>query len=326
MLSREVTDGPTKFDGEAANVSTQCYPAFQKPQSHLVVKKDVASTRTPSAQYRRDVGEFLRTKRAALKPSDLGLPTISQRRVAGLRREEVAAAAAMGVTWYTWLEQGRDIQVSSEMLQRIARALLLSPTETTYLFDLAGKPAPEIREATPRLQATIKSLLDGYTAGPAFVMDELFNIKEFNALADLIYRFEGYDGPRRRNMFWRDFIDPFRRQLYVPWLENVTNAVGLLRSAYARRKGEPKIEELVKDLCDASAEFTRLWDASRQRGPSSYAPAEVHLHVPNFGDLKFISVTLIIVTYPDWLLVLMSPTNEWTVTAMNLITLPKKDS
>lgn len=207
------------------------------------------------------------------------------------------------------------------MLHSIARALHLSPSDTAYLFVLAGQHAPEIRESTPRLYATINAVLDGYTGGPAFVMDELFDVQGFNPLADLIHRFDDYDGPSGRNMFWRDFMDPYRRQLYVPWLESVTIAVGFLRSVYANRKGNPKLEQMVKDLCSSSAEFSRLWDASRRQGPSSYAPAEVHLQVPGVGILKFVCVRLTIVTYPDWLVVFMSPVDEATAAAMNRLAL-----
>ena len=282
--------------------------------------KERKSTGGSSTRGRRELGEFLQAKRAALKPSDLGLPVIGRRRVAGLRREELASAATIGVTWYTWLEQGRDIRVSSEMLGRIARVLRLSPSDTAYLFALAGQPEPQIRESIPRLDATIKAMLDGYTGGPAYVVDELFDVKGFNRPADLIYRFDAYDSPHRRNMLWRNFIDPYRRQLYVPWLENVTTAVGLLRSVYAKRSGEPKVEQLVKDLCEASPEFSRLWDASRRRGPSSYAPAEVHLYVSGIGVLKFFSVMLAIVTYPDWLVVVLSSVDDATASALNRLT------
>jgi transcriptional regulator with XRE-family HTH domain len=279
--------------------------------------KDVTTTRKRSARYLRELGEFLQARRAALKPGDLGLPSSGRRRVEGLRREELASAAGVGVTWYTWLEQGRDIRVSSEMLQSIARTLRLSSSDAAYLFSLAGKHAPEIRESTPKLESTIKAVLDGYTSGPAFAMDELFNVRGFNRVADFIYRFDGYPGSRSRNIIWRDFLDADRKQLYVSWRENATVAVGFLRSVYAKRREDPELEQLIKDLSGASAEFSRIWDASRRRGPSSYAPAEVQLNLPGTGVLKFTSVRLKILTNPDWLVVLMSPADDETATAVS---------
>jgi hypothetical protein len=203
------------------------------------------------------------------------------------------------------------------MLQNIARTLRLSSSDAAYLFSLAGKYAPEIRESTPRIESTIKAVLDGYTGGPAFVMDELFNVHGFNRVAEFIYRFDDYPGSRSRNTIWRDFLDPDRKQLYANWREHATGAVGLLRSVYAKRGEIPELEQLIKDLSDASAEFSRIWDASRRRGPSSYAPAEVHLNVPGTGILKFISVRVTILTYPDWLVVFMPPADDVTATAVS---------
>src|SRR5690348_12900773 len=106
-------------------------------RSALPVVKDMTATRKQSARYRRELGQFLQARRAGLKPEDLGLPTSGRRRVAGLRREELASTAGVGVTWYTWLEQGRDIRVSTDILQRIAQTLRLSSSDTAYLFSLA---------------------------------------------------------------------------------------------------------------------------------------------------------------------------------------------
>jgi transcriptional regulator with XRE-family HTH domain len=103
---------------------------------------DVAQNET--FDQRRELRDFLQARRAALKPEDVGLQGTGRRRAPGLRREEVASLACVGLTWYTWLEQGRDIHVSEEMLQRVARALKLSPHDTAYLFSLAGRRPPEI--------------------------------------------------------------------------------------------------------------------------------------------------------------------------------------
>ena len=202
------------------------------------------------------------------------------------------------------------------MLQRIARALRLSSSETAYLFALAGKHSPEIRESTPRLDSAIKSVLNAYTGGPALVMDELFNVHGFNDLANLIYRFDSHAGSRERNMLWRDFLDPDRKLLYVSWRENVTLAVGFLRSVYAKRRDDPELEQFITDLSGASAEFALMWDASRRQGPASYAPYELHLNVSGTGILKFISVRLTTITYPDWLVLLMPPADAFTAIAV----------
>jgi transcriptional regulator with XRE-family HTH domain len=122
------------------------------------------------ARRRKDLAEFLRTKRAALKPGDFGLPTSRRRRAPELLREELAQISGIGVTWYTWLEQGRDIQVSTDLLQRLTRALRLSPHDAAYLFSLTAHPAPEVREPLPGIADMLQVAFDGYSAGPAFVL------------------------------------------------------------------------------------------------------------------------------------------------------------
>lgn len=273
-----------------------------------------------TSQHRRELGEFLQAKRAGLKPADLRLHTFGPRRVTGLRREELAAAAGVGVSWYTWLEQGRNIHVSSEMLERVASTLRLSSSDTAYLFSLAGRQPPEIREVTPRLDAALQTVLDGYTSGPAFAYDEFFDVLAFNRLADFVYRFDDYDGPRGRNMIWRNFMDPYRRQLYVAWQEMATMAVGLVRGVYASHKSNQRLEQLLKDLCSGSPEFDRLWKMSRRTGTSSYVPNQFRFNVPRVGILSFIAVRMAMATRADWLVIFLSPTDKETAKVMGRMT------
>ena len=97
------------------------------------------------AARRREAGDFLRSRRERLTPSDVGLPNGFRRRTPGLRREEVAMLAGVGTTWYTWLEQGRDVRPSNEVLSALAGTLRLDPTELRHLFVLHDRPAPELR-------------------------------------------------------------------------------------------------------------------------------------------------------------------------------------
>lgn len=265
---------------------------------------------------RQELGEFLKTRRANLRPQDLDLSWSGRRRTPGLRREEVASLAGVGVVWYTWLEQGRDIRVSPDLLGRLSKALRLQAHEVTYLFSLAGHHPPEQKEANVPVADDIQAVVDGYIAGPAFAFDALFEVIVFNDLADFVYHFQDYSGSRPRNIMWRNFMDPYRRQLYVPWLECVELGVGHLRVAYATRVGNPEFESLIRDLSKASPDFDRLWKASAQRGPSSYHPFPIKLHVPDFGTLSFVSVRFALPARPDWRAVFLSPADDHTRTAM----------
>jgi transcriptional regulator with XRE-family HTH domain len=271
------------------------------------------------ARRRKDLAEFLRSKRAALKPGDFGLPTSRRRRAPGLLREELAQISGIGITWYTWLEQGRDIQVSTDLLQRLTRALRLSPHDAAYLFSLAAHPAPEVREPLPGIAAMLQVALDGYSAGPAFVGDEIFDVLAFNHVGNFIYRFDDYDGPRPRNHYWRLFMDPYRRGIHVSWPEWAEFGVGILRAQYASHLGNKKLEKLVEDLLAASPDFRQLWDASKKSGTSSYSPGIVQFKIPGFGTLNFLSLRLKIITNPDWLVVLLIPADDKTATAVREI-------
>ena len=277
-----------------------------------------AAQQTASRQ-RRELREFLQAKRAALKPEEVGLRGIGRRRAPGLRREEVASLAGVGLTWYTWLEQGRDIRVSEDMLQRVASALRLSPHDTIYLFSLAGRRPPEIRASETKIDPGIQLALDGFMAGPAWVLNTRVDVVAFNRLADAVYRITDYDGALAKNMVWRLFMDPQRKKLYVDWNDFAVFGVGFLRGNYATRIGDSEFEGLVHALRVSSPEFERFWANSRRTGTSSLAPAEVRLRVPGFGVLKFVSVRLTIPSSPDHIIVLLQPADKKGVAAMSKI-------
>jgi transcriptional regulator with XRE-family HTH domain len=264
----------------------------------------------------KELGTFLRARRAAIRPNDRGFKDFGPRRVPGLRREEVASLAGVGLTWYTWLEQGRDIRASREMLQRVARAFELSPSDTAYLFSLAGQPPPEIRELSPGLDVTVQTIVDSYDAGPAYMMDEVFDTVAFNPLADLVYRINDYDGPRARNMAWRGFIDPRRRELHQPWPEYAAMMAGVFRARCAQRARHPGLEKLLDDLLASSPEFKKFWDESETTGPSSYRPVLLRMNLPGTGIVNFESVRMLIATNPDWLVSFHVPLDAQTAIAM----------
>lgn len=273
----------------------------------------------PSVRQRQELRQFLQARRAALKPEDVGLRTTGRRRAPGLRREEVAAMAGVGLTWYTWLEQGRDIRVSEEMLERVARSLRLSPNDTAYLFLLAGRRPPDHRASAAKLDPALQSVLDGFTAGPAFLINARVDMLMSNRLADQIYRFDEMQGPFARNMVWGLFMDPRRHQLYADWKEFAEFGVGLVRGNYASRIGDPNFENLIHELRRNSPEFDRIWRESSQRGPSSLAPAEVRFRVPGKGILRFASVRLTLPTYQDHLMVFLLAADKATSAAISAI-------
>src|SRR5690242_15652701 len=157
-------------------------------------------------ERRQALAAFLRTRRARLSPISVGLPARGRRRTPGLRREEVAELANVGVAWYTLLEQGRDVHPSMSVLQSVALALKLTPVEEQHLFLLAGhtlpmKALPETEVVTPAL----RRMVDALTPHPAFVIGRRWDVLYWNRGADLLFRFDEPAPPHSRNIVWRFF-------------------------------------------------------------------------------------------------------------------------
>ena len=260
------------------------------------------------AQRRRELKEFLRAHREQLRPEDVGLPAGVRRRTAGLRREEVAALAGLGVTWYTWLEQGREIQASRDALARIARALRLSSSDTAYLLTLAGAEAAASNDAM-ELDRRLEVVLDCIAYAPALVISPRLDAVAFNALADAIYDFDGHASPFRRNMVWRAYLDPARRRLYPTVDTQVHLLVGLLRGNYASRVGDPSFEDLLGTLRDASPEFARDWAAQHTMplGIADSFPLDSPL-----GRLEVWSMRFPLPDRPGYALAVLTPSDATT--------------
>lgn len=208
---------------------------------------------------RTELKTFLRARRAALTPEAVGLPRGSRRLTPGLRREEVAALAQVGVTWYTWLEQGRQINISSTAMARIARALDLSPTDEAYLFSLAGLPRPDA-PPPPQfvLPPSVQGLLELYQ-GPAFVLDPVFDVLAWNAFANYLFGFDAVTGSFARNHVWNAFMNPVRRRLYPDFAASVLNLLGIFRMSHGAHPDDPRFDRLITALSAASTEFEELW-------------------------------------------------------------------
>src|ERR1700728_2823820 len=157
-----------------------------------------AATADPAA-CRREAGGFLRSRRERLTPPDVGLPKGFRRRTPGLRREEVAMLAGVGTTWYTWLEQGRDVRPSGEVLSALAGALRLDPTERRHLLVLYDRPTPDPRPAgAERVDEPLRRMLDSLTGQPAFVFGRRWDVLAWNRAAEVIYGpYERLEGDER---------------------------------------------------------------------------------------------------------------------------------
>jgi transcriptional regulator with XRE-family HTH domain len=206
-----------------------------------------------------------------------------------LRREEVATLAEVGLTWYTWLEQGRAINVSAAALTRIARALALDATDEAYLFALAGVPRVEPPAIQLVLPPALQGMLELYRA-PAFVIDPVFDLLAWNRLAQRLYDFGDFRGPLAHNHLWNAFMNPARRRLYAPCFEaGMLNLLGIFRVSHAAHPGDPRFEQLIDALSKASPDFVTLWQRQQVAPLSTWT---AHFRHRDFGDVRAHSVRL----------------------------------
>ncbi|GGP54107.1 DNA-binding protein [Streptomyces variabilis] len=211
---------------------------------------------------RAELSEFLRTRRARLKPRDVGLPDLGRhRRVPGLRREELAQLAGVSVAYYTRLEQGNGRNVSAEVLDAIARALRLSDAEHTHLTHLA-RPGRRRRPPEPRSRQTrpaLRQLLEAMETVPAYVVGRRSEILAWNRMATAVFGDWGALPPQERNWARMVFLDPAHRELFVEWEQKACDMVAYLRMDAGRHPDDPALSALVGELSVKSEEFRTLW-------------------------------------------------------------------
>jgi transcriptional regulator with XRE-family HTH domain len=258
---------------------------------------------------RQELKVFLRARRAAITPQSAGLAAGPRRRTPGLRREELAALAGVGVTWYTWLEQGREIRVSRDALSRIARALSLSAHDAAYLFTLAREEVSPL-VAPSEVDERLRFAVDSIDLAPAWAADPILNVVAFNRLADVIYRFDDMSGPFARNQLWRHFADPKRIRLCgEAWDRIAASGVGLLRANYATRAGDSTFDALLSALREFP-DFVRRWEAQYTAPTSQRLTAD--LQREDLGVLSLFSIRLLLPDLPGFVVFLSRPADDAT--------------
>jgi len=217
-----------------------------------------ALTENPMAR-RREAGEFLRSRRGRLAPSDVGLPQGFRRRTPGLRREEVALLAGVGTTWYTWLEQGREIRPSHEVLTALADVLQLDPAERQHLFSLYDRPASDRRSCgEEQVDEALQRMVDGLAGQPALVLGWRWDILTWNKPAELLIGpFAGLWG-NRANVLELLLSEP-ARNLFGEWETVARGAIATFRADCTPYVGDPEFEHLVERLTRLSPEFSAWW-------------------------------------------------------------------
>lgn len=262
------------------------------------------ATMMSAPEQRRIVGAFLRARREALSPERAGIfPMPGRRRTPGLRREEAAQLCGISTTWYTWLEQGRDVACSGVVLARLAEALLLSPAERTYLFELARRNDPRPPEAEPAGAVPPDLLcLPGLMNAPTYLLDALWSVRAANDAAR--HLFAGWIGGAEPNLLRYVFLDPQARLFLDDWHDRARRILAEFRADTARRPDDAAMRALVERLRGESHDFERVWNShavlSREGGRRRF----IH---PEDGVLHYDQVTLIPAAHPGYKLVTLVP-------------------
>jgi len=254
--------------------------------------------------HQNPLGAYLKDRRAKLDPAAFGFPP-ERRRTAGLRREEVAQRANISPTWYTWLEQGRGGGPSADVLDRIARALMLTDAEREHLFLLGlGRP-PEARYrrdegVTPRL----RRVLDALEPSPALIRTAIWDVVAWNRAATAMLGDYGALPSEERNVLRMMFLDPRARAVQYDWEGVARFVVSAFRVDAMRAGAAAEVEPLVDELCRLSPEFKAMWRDNDIRGPSEHVK---HIRHPLLGPLAFEYSAFAVDGRPDLSLVVYNP-------------------
>ncbi|MGV4923893.1 helix-turn-helix transcriptional regulator [Streptomyces sp. BHT-5-2] len=266
-----------------------------------------AGHRADDAVRRAELAAFLRSRRERITPEQVGLPRGTRRRTPGLRREEVAQLGAVGVTWYTWLEQGRDIHVSPQVLDAVARALLLDRAERSHLFALAGSVDPMPGKECTGVPRALRDVLDQLAPYPAVVQNSRFDILAYNSTyGQLLCELDALPD-EDRNCMWLAFTHAGWRTGLADWEATVRTMTAKFRSAMAEHIAEPGWKALVARLTEASPEFREIWAQHEVERPRGVVKVFRH---PVVGVLQLIGTNMWLGPNPGAKVLTYTPVDE----------------
>jgi transcriptional regulator with XRE-family HTH domain len=264
---------------------------------------------TETAARRTELAAFLRARRERISPADVGLPPGTRRRTAGLRREELAQLAGVGVTWYTWLEQGRPINASVQVLDAVATTLRLDQAERAHLFRLAGLPGAAATAADcgdcplpPEVQQTLDAV-----RYPACVLTERFDLIAWNEVYAALFPDITQALPGERNTLLVNLTAP---ACCSPLRDKGTHCLGLvgqLRAAYGRHVGDPAWTHFIRRLEAVSPAFAEAWASHDVAQPTSHTK---HFRHPAVGEITTTSTSFTVTAVPGARLVVYTPADE----------------
>jgi transcriptional regulator with XRE-family HTH domain len=259
-------------------------------------------------ERRRSLAQFLRTRRERLVPEQMGFPTGARRRVKGLRREELAALAGIGVDWYTQLEKGRDITISTQVVESLAQVLGLNTEERNHFYVLArGQLPADPYPLTDIIKPALQAILDRMGFCPAYVVNPRWDILAWNQAMCHVYNDLDILPARARNVVRLMFLSPSYQILMVNWEQEAQDILALFRASTERYIGEAWLTALIADLQERSVEFREWWprhdiqEVHRERKERNH---------PTVGRLVLQSTSFQVIDHPDLRMVVYTPLPE----------------
>jgi transcriptional regulator with XRE-family HTH domain len=257
-----------------------------------------------SSEQRRALGDFVRAQRERTAPESLGLPPGSRRRTPGLRREELAQLCGLSTTWFTWIEQGRDVSVSPSALARLASSLRLGRAERAYLFDIAGKRDPDqaADDADALIAPAVLACVETIRS-PAYILDRTWTARSWNAKAR--HLFAGWldaPGEHRYNLLRFIFLTPSARTLICDWEARARRVAAEFRAAYSAHFNDPLLHALIAELREGSREFAQFWE---RHGVLGREGGERTFNHPRDGFVRYEQVTFDLASQSDVKLTLL---------------------
>ena len=297
------------------------------PGINNAIKADMTKTASTALKIRhREFGAFLRSRRERLDPAGVGLPSGFRRRTPGLRREEVAMLAGVGTTWYTWLEQGRDVRPSAEVLSALADALRLDAAERRHIYVLNDRSPPEQPQAAgpEHIDAPLWQMLESLERQPAYILGRRWDVLAWNRAAAIVFgdysRLEGDE----RNIVHMVFANEDHRRLLVDWDQIASASLAMFRADSARYAGDPEFERLIGNLKQSSPAFRKWWPKYEVHQPLS---GRKRLQHPLGGRMVFDYTSLAVGDPPNMRFVVFTPVDEeQTAAKLNSLLRGKKPS
>lgn len=260
-------------------------------------------------ERRQELGDFVRTRRERLAPAETGLSAGGKRRTPGLRREEVALLSGVSVTWFTWLEQGRDINVSVSVLESLARVLRMDEAERVRLFMLARQPLPVRDASEAEVTPSLRRVLDGLPTHPAYIVGRRWDVLAWNRAAGEVFGDFGAPeaGGHARNLVWLSFTSAAWRNRIVQWETHAQCVLAQFRAVYGQHTGDPLCDDLVQQLQNQSTEFADWWPRHDVRDLPGGRKEVRH---PDAGLLVLEDSLFSVAGSPDLRLFLYTPLDE----------------